>query len=102
MIHYNKKKYIESRVLEIAEYTLKTKSDIRRSAKKFGVSKSTVHKDLSKRLPQIDFKLYSQIVTVLIDNKYLGQLQGGESTKNKYYKGAIQISGVAYGTKKIN
>ena len=89
MIHYNNKKYIESRVLEIAEYTLKTKSDIRRSAKKFGVSKSTVHKDLSKRLPKINSILYAQIEAVLTENKYIGQLLGGEMTKNKYYKGAI-------------
>ena len=91
MLNNKNSKFIESRALEIAEYTLKTKSDIRRSAKKFGVSKSTVHKDLSKRLPQIDLNLYSQIATVFIDNKYLGQLQGGESTRKKYCKESIRI-----------
>jgi len=82
-------KYIESRVLEIAEYTLKTKSDVRRSAKKFGISKSTVHKDLSKRLSEIDLNLYLQVEAVLIENKHQGQLLGGESTRKKYYKGVI-------------
>ncbi len=89
MISINKK-YIESRVLEIAEYTLKTKSDIRSSAKKFGVSKSTVHKDLSERLQVINANLYSEVEAVLIQNKYKGQLLGGESTRKKYYKGEIQ------------
>lgn len=86
---YSIKKCIESRVLEIAEYTLKTKSDVRRSAKKFGVSKSTVHQDLSKRLQEIDSILYLQVSAVLIENKHIGQLLGGEATKKKYYKGAI-------------
>ena len=86
--HCNKK-YIESRVLEIANYTLITKSGIRRSAKKFGVSKSTVHIDLNKRLCEIDIKLYLLIAVILTENKYQGQLQGGESTRKKYYKGAI-------------
>lgn len=89
MKNYSNTKYIESRVLEIAEYTLKTKSDIRRSAKKFGVSKSTVHKDLRERLPEISQKLYLQVDAVLIENKYLGCLLGGESTRKKYYKGVI-------------
>ena len=88
MITYNKK-FIESRVLEIANYTLKTKSDIRSSAKKFGISKSTVHQDLSKRLPEINSILYAQVEVVLIENKHIGQLLGGEVTRKKYYKGAI-------------
>ena len=83
------KKYIESRVLEIAAYTLKTKSDIRSSAKKFGVSKSTVHKDLSERLSFININLYLQIEAVLTENKHVGQLLGGEITRKKYHKGAI-------------
>ena len=89
MLNHNDAKYIESRVLEIANYTLETKSDIRRSAKKFGTSKSTVHKDLRERLPKIDFQLYSKIEIVLIENKRLGSLLGGESTKRKYHKGVI-------------
>lgn len=83
---YSNKKHIESRVLEIANYTLVTKSDIRRSAKVFGVSKSTVHKDLSERLPKIDLKLSSEVGVILVDNKHLGQLLGGESTRRKYCK----------------
>ena len=86
MINYNNAKFIENRVLEIAEYTLKTKSDIRSSAKKFGVSKSTVHRDLSKRLLEINPILCAQVEAVLIENKHLGQLLGGESTKKKYSK----------------
>jgi putative DeoR family transcriptional regulator (stage III sporulation protein D) len=80
------KKYIESRVLEIANYTLETKSDIRRSAKVFGVSKSTVHKDLSERLAKIDLKLSYEVGVILVDNKHLGQLLGGESTRKRYCK----------------
>ena len=89
MLSYNNTKYIENRVLEIAAYTLKTKSDVRSSAKKFGVSKSTVHQDLSKRLLEIDLVLYAQVKVVLTENKYIGQLLGGESTRKKYCKGII-------------
>jgi len=83
------KKHIESRVLEIAEYTLKTKSDVRRTAKQFGVSKSTVHKDLIKRLPEISYELYSQVLPILVENKHIGQLLGGESTRKKYLRKII-------------
>lgn len=83
------KKIIKSRVLEIAEYTLKTKSDVRRSAKKFGVSKSTVHQDLHKRLLEIDSKLFLQVEDILVENKHVGQLLGGEATRRKYCKVAV-------------
>jgi len=86
---YSNKKYIESRVLEIANYTLNTKSDVRSSAKVFGVSKSTVQIDLSRRLHEIDLVLFSKVEVVLSENKQLGQLLGGETTRKKYYKGAI-------------
>jgi len=75
---------VSARVLEVAEYTLKTCKDIRSTAKVFGVSKSTIHKDLTKRLIEISPELYGQIRIILIDNKYLGQLKGGESTSKKY------------------
>lgn len=84
MINKKHTDYIRERVLCIANYTLETKSDIRSTAKKFLVSKSTVHSDLSKRLKKIDQVLYSKIHVILIENKYEGQLKGGETTKEKY------------------
>lgn len=84
MINKKHTDYIRERVLCIANYTLQTKSDIRSTAKKFFVSKSTVHVDLSNRLKKIDPLLYSKIHVILIENKYEGQLKGGETTKEKY------------------
>jgi len=80
-------KYIENRVLEIANYTVKTNSDIRRSAKVFGTSRSTVHMDLSERLPKIDLRLSIQVSAILVNNKHLGQLKGGEANKKRCLEG---------------
>lgn len=84
MINVKHTDYIRKRVLCVANYTLETKSDIRSTAKKFFVSKSTVHLDLSQRLKKINPLLYSKIHVILVENKYEGQLKGGESTKKRY------------------
>lgn len=76
--------YVRDRVLEVANYTLLTKKDIRSIAKVFNVSKSTIHKDLSERLTRVDPLLYSKIKMILAENKHQGQLNGGRSTREKY------------------
>lgn len=76
--------YVRDRVLEVANYTLLTKKDIRSIAKVFNVSKSTIHKDLSERLTRVDPLLYSKIKMILAENKHQGQLNGGMATRRKY------------------
>ena len=74
------------RVNEIADYIIDTKDTIRQTAKKFNISKSTVHKDLTERLKIINFNLYLQIVKVLEKNKAERHIRGGNATHNKYIK----------------
>lgn len=80
------KQYVENRVLEIASHTLKTKETIRETAHKFGVSKSTVHKDLAQRLPEINPQMAKEIREILDENIELRAVHGGEATKQKYLK----------------
>lgn len=76
--------YIQKRVLEICYYILETKSTVRQAAQVFGVSKSTVHKDMTERLPSLNKELALQVKKVLEFNKAERHLRGGEATKNKY------------------
>ena len=78
--------YIIKRVLNIANHIIDTKETIRETAKKFNISKSTVHKDLQERLPKINKELFSEVQDLMqkhIDERHI---RGGESTKNKYKK----------------
>ncbi|MBQ2944471.1 MAG: sporulation transcriptional regulator SpoIIID [Ruminococcus sp.] len=76
--------YVEERAVELAEYIIKTKSTVRYTAKKFGISKSTVHKDVSQRLRTLSPELYKSVKEVLEQNKAERHLRGGIATKNKY------------------
>ena len=78
------KNYIEQRVLEIANYCLNNNATVRESAKLFGISKSTVHKDITERLPELNHELYEEVKKVLETNKAERHLRGGEATKQKY------------------
>ena len=78
------KDYIEDRVLELAQYIIDTKSTVRAAAKKFRVSKSTVHKDVTERLLEINPGLASEVKDVLENNKAERHLRGGMATKEKY------------------
>ena len=78
------KNYIEQRVLEIANYCLNNNATVRESAKRFGISKSTVHKDITERLPELNNELYEEVKKVLETNKAERHLRGGEATKQKY------------------
>ncbi|MBU3159324.1 sporulation transcriptional regulator SpoIIID [Clostridium frigoris] len=78
------KDYIEDRVLEVAKYIIESKSTIRRTAKVFGVSKSTIHKDMTERLPTLNPKIASQAKTILDLNKAERHIRGGRATRLKY------------------
>ena len=75
---------IIKRVMDEAYYMLDTKKTIREIAKKFKVSKSTVHKDLHERLVEIDTKIFKQIDEILKYHINIRQLRGGDSTRKKY------------------
>ncbi len=77
-------KDIEERTTQIARYIIETKSTVRAAAKNFGISKSTVHKDVTERLKKINRDLYIKIREVLDINKAERHLRGGEATKKKY------------------
>lgn len=76
--------YIQKRVLEICAYILETQATVRQAASMFQVSKSTVHKDMTERLPSLDKGLARQVKMVLEYNKAERHLRGGEATRKKY------------------
>ncbi|AGL03809.1 sporulation transcriptional regulator SpoIIID [Desulfoscipio gibsoniae] len=76
--------YIQKRVLEICTYILETQATVRQAAQVFGVSKSTVHKDMTERLPSLNKELARQVKKVLDYNKSERHLRGGEATRKKY------------------
>lgn len=78
------KDYIEERAVEIANYIVETKATVRRTAKEFGVSKSTVHKDITERLIQINPSLAGEARKILDVNKSERHIRGGLATKEKY------------------
>jgi len=78
------KGYIEERVLSLANYIIETKCTVRAAAKKFGVSKSTVHKDMTDRLPELSPSLSDEVRAILDDNKAERHIRGGLATKAKY------------------
>ena len=78
------KDYIEERAIEIAEYIIEKKATVRQTAKRFGVSKSTVHKDVSERLLHINPSLAQEVRKILDVNKAERHIRGGLATKEKY------------------
>ena len=81
-----KSELINKRVLMLAHYIVETKDTVRGAAKKFGVSKSTVHKDVSDRLKYINKALASEVRAVLDGNKAERHIRGGQATRLKYLK----------------
>lgn len=75
---------IEERACDLAVYIIENKATVRAAAKQFGVSKSTVHKDLTERLPRIDPGLYRQARELLDLNKAERHIRGGLATRRKY------------------
>ena len=77
---------IDERACELAVYMIQTGATVRAAAKHFGISKSTVHKDLSQRLPKCNRVLYLQVRKILDTNKAQRHIRGGMATKEKYKK----------------
>ncbi|MBQ0010691.1 MAG: sporulation transcriptional regulator SpoIIID [Ruminococcus sp.] len=78
----------DERALRLGEYMAETGSTVRATAGHFGISKSTVHKDVSERLRRISPSLYREVGAVLAQNKAERHLRGGQATKEKYEKRA--------------
>jgi len=78
------KDYIEERVLLLANHIINEKCTVRSAAKQFGISKSTVHKDVTQRLEEISQALFDEIRNILDDNKAERHIRGGLATQAKY------------------
>lgn len=75
---------VEERAAMLGEYIIESKATVRSAAKKFGISKSTVHKDVSQRLKRVNPMLYREVKEILELNKSERHIRGGMATKNKY------------------
>lgn len=75
---------IEKRACELAVYIIETGATVRAAAQHFGISKSTVHKDLTQRLNQYNHLLYQQVREILETNKAQRHIRGGMATRRKY------------------
>ena len=78
------KGFVEQRAVELGEYIIQSKATVRKTAKKFGISKSTVHKDVSERLKKVNPQLYRKVKGVLEINKAQRHIRGGMATRRKY------------------
>lgn len=81
-------KPIDERCILIGQYIADTGATVRCAAQHFGVSKSSVHKDMKQRLPQLNRTLAGQVRAVLSYNKAVRHLRGGDATRRKYQKAA--------------
>jgi len=80
----------ENRAIILGQYIAENKTTVRAAAKQFGISKSTVHKDVSERLSKINPELYAEVKSVLEVNKQERHIRGGLATKTKYQELAKQ------------
>ena len=78
------KSYIEERAVEVANFIIKSNSTVRETARKFGISKSTVHKDITDRVEKIAPELARSVRKVLEVNKAERHIRGGMATREKY------------------
>ena len=78
------KEALEERAIKLAEYITENKTTVRKAAKEFGISKSTVHKDVSERLKKINPSLAREVRRILDENKAERHIRGGMATKLKY------------------
>lgn len=75
---------MEERACDLALYIIENRTTVRAAAKRFGISKSTVHKDIQDRLPTFNRPLYLQVKAVLEENKAERHIRGGMATRKKY------------------
>jgi putative DeoR family transcriptional regulator (stage III sporulation protein D) len=76
--------HIRERVLTLSNYIIESGATVRQTASKYGISKSTVHKDMTERLPQLNEVTASRVRSILDKNKAQRHLRGGEATRQKY------------------
>ena len=79
----------QERAIILGEYIIENKSTVRATAKQFGISKSTVHKDVAERLPRIQPQLYPLVKEILENNKKERHIRGGMTKKKKYEQLAV-------------
>ncbi len=82
---------IQERAVILGEYILNNKTTVRATAKQFGISKSTVHKDVTEKLPILNPQLYPEVKKILEINKQERHIRGGLATKHKYEEIASHI-----------
>ena len=75
---------LEQRACDLALYIIENRATVRQAARQFGVSKSTVHKDIAERLPLFNRRLYLQVKEILDENKAQRHIRGGLATRKKY------------------
>ena len=75
---------IEERAVALAQYIIDSKDTVRGAAKKFGISKSTVHKDIREKLVLLDKNLYEKVSSILEYHTYIKHIRGGQATKDKF------------------
>ena len=81
---------VEERAVELGQYIVANNTTVRAAAKQYGVSKSTVHTDVSRRLASFDPLLYEQVRAVLNQNKAQRHIRGGQATRRKYLAAEIR------------
>ena len=84
--------YMVERVKASAAYILKTEATVRKVAIVFGVGKSTVHKDMAERLERVDESLHRRVRAVLLKNRSVRHIRGGEATRKRYQSMAVERS----------
>ncbi|MFL0196319.1 sporulation transcriptional regulator SpoIIID [Clostridium sp. WILCCON 0269] len=86
------KNYIENRVIEVSKYIMASRATIRNTAQVFGTSKSTIHRDITELLPQLNPQIAEQVKTVLAYNKSIRHIRGGEAFRIKKQKERLGIA----------
>lgn len=82
--------YIRKRAVKIAQHIINTSDTVRQTAQVFAISKSTVHKDVSERLPRINEAMAEEVKEILEKNKAERHLRGGEATRRKYADSSLE------------
>jgi putative DeoR family transcriptional regulator (stage III sporulation protein D) len=83
--------YIEERALELGSFIIENRTTVRAAAQSFGISKSTVHKDVTERLAKLDPLMAGQVKRILDENKAERHIRGGEATKMKYGRDSRKV-----------
>ncbi|NLB80138.1 MAG: sporulation transcriptional regulator SpoIIID [Clostridiaceae bacterium] len=83
--------YIEERALELGSFIIENRTTVRAAAQSFGISKSTVHKDVTERLAKLDPSMAGQVKRILDENKAERHIRGGEATKQKYGRDSRKV-----------